>query len=142
MSATLEISEALRSEVISMTSDLPPDEELRLQVVTGEGAPLAVPSHVARFMRAMLESIAAHGSVQAQAIPQVVTTTVAASMLGISRPTLMKLIRDGAIPCHKVGTHTRLRSADVSAFLARRSDDQRAAFASLREVDEALEGGA
>ena len=51
-------------------------------------------------------------------VPQELTTTVAAKRLGISRPTLMKLIREGKIPAHKVRSHMRLLTTDVSIVQA------------------------
>ena len=69
------------------------------------------------------------------AIPQEVTTSTAAAMLGISRPTLMKLVTDGAIPAHKVGTHTRLLSGDVLEVKRARRERERAAFAELLELE-------
>ncbi len=44
------------------------------------------------------------------------TTTVAAQRIGISRPTLMKAIRSGDLPAHKVGSHFRIRTEDADAF--------------------------
>ena len=34
----------------------------------------------------------------------------------ISRPTLMKAIRSGDLPAHKVGSHFRIRTEDADAF--------------------------
>lgn len=72
-------------------------------------------------------------------MPETVTTTVAAKMLGISRPTLMKLIEAGRIPAVKIGTHTRLRSVDVTRFRQERQAQQQATFVELRAIDEALD---
>lgn len=64
--------------------------------------------------------------------------TVVVRMLGISRPTLMKLVYDGAIPSHKVGSHTWLRSADLTECCRRRAA-QRAAFDDLRAYEDELD---
>ena len=139
MGATLEVTTELRAEVATITSQIPPDEQLKLQlVVPGVEFPVVVPPHVAEFIRGMLESIVTNGSVQAHAMPEILTTTVAASALGVSRPTLMKLIRDGRIPSHRVGTHTRLRSKDVTAFRVKRLAEQRVAFEELRQIEDAI----
>lgn len=68
-------------------------------------------------------------------MPAVLTTTTAAGILGISRPTLMKLIDKGEIPSHKVGSHTRLKAVDVYSALRARRERERAAFAELMELD-------
>jgi toxin-antitoxin system, antitoxin component, merR family len=49
-------------------------------------------------------------------VPHDLTTTVAAQRIGISRPTLMKAIRSGELPAHKVGSHFRIRTEDADKF--------------------------
>jgi excisionase family DNA binding protein len=56
--------------------------------------------------------------------------------VAVSRPTLMKMIGDGAIPAHRVGSHHRLRSDDVFAALRARRARERAAFADLLELED------
>jgi len=48
-----------------------------------------------------------------------VTTSEAAELLGMSRPTLINLVESGAIPFHKVGSHRRMLLADVLAYRQR-----------------------
>lgn len=62
-------------------------------------------------------------------------------MLGISRPTLMKLVAEGKLAAHKVGTHTRVLTTDVSEFREVQREAQRRAFDELRELDSELELG-
>lgn len=75
------------------------------------------------------------GTVTIGAVPEVLTTSAAAGILGISRPTLMKMINEGAIPSHMVGTHHRLRVDDVFAALFARRARERAAFAEHMELE-------
>ncbi len=44
------------------------------------------------------------------------TTQQAADLLGVSRPHVVKLLKDGKLAYRKVGSHRRLRRADVEAF--------------------------
>ena len=73
------------------------------------------------------------------AAPTEMTSTTAADALGVSRPTLMKLVNDGLLPSRKVGAHHRFTHADVTALAEARRADRLAAFAQLRELDDALE---
>lgn len=102
------------------------------------GQKVAVPSGLAGLMQAVIEGIARGAQVTIQSVPREVTTTTAAKMLGISRPTLMKLIADKELPAHKVRTHTRLLTTDVTAFREKQRAAQRRAFDELRALDEEL----
>ncbi|AII10381.1 helix-turn-helix domain-containing protein [Rhodococcus opacus] len=97
----------------------------------------AVPPELARILATVVSVVAAGGTVTIGSVPSEVTTTTAAHILDISRPTLMKLISEGEIPAHKVGTHTRLKSSDVLAYQERLRDTQRAAFDDLRAFEDA-----
>ncbi|MDV6248102.1 helix-turn-helix domain-containing protein [Rhodococcus opacus] len=97
----------------------------------------AVPAELARILTKVVAVVAAGGTVTIGSVPSEVTTTTAAQMLDISRPTLMKLIGEGEIPAHKIGTHTRLKSSDVIAYQERLRDAQRVAFDDLRAFEDA-----
>lgn len=63
-------------------------------------------------------------------IKELFTTTEAAMMLGLSRPTLMKLIDSGEVGHVKVGTHHRVPAESLLAFQqARRARQEKAAEA-------------
>jgi excisionase family DNA binding protein len=67
------------------------------------------------------------------------TTTVAADVIGVSRPTLVKMIDRGDIAAHRVGTHRRLRRDDVLAARAARRRVRQAAAQELLEAGEAFD---
>jgi excisionase family DNA binding protein len=48
------------------------------------------------------------------------TPNQAADFLRMSRPHLLKLLDEGYIPFHRVGSHRRVRNSDLVAFLTRR----------------------
>lgn len=99
------------------------------------GGALAVPPEIGKLLQHVLDVMARGGTVTIGAVPEVLTTSTAASILGISRPTLVKMINEGAIPSHMVGTHHRLRAEDVFAALRARRARERAAFEELLELE-------
>lgn len=96
-----------------------------------------LPPETLKLILRVLDVTARGGAISVSALPEELTTSTAARILGISRPTLMKMIREGRIPAHQVGTHHRLSTQDVFAELHERRERRRAAFAELLE----LEGG-
>lgn len=96
---------------------------------------VAVPPEIGKLLQHVLDVMARGGTVTIGSVPEVLTTSAAAGILGISRPTLMKMINTGLIPSHKVGTHHRLRAEDVFAALRARRSRERAAFAELMELE-------
>lgn len=67
------------------------------------------------------------------------TTQAAADLLGVSRPHLVKLLRDGAIPYRKVGNRHRVRASDLLAYKQVRDAERRAALERLTRLTEDLE---
>lgn len=67
------------------------------------------------------------------------TSQQAADMLNVSRPHLVKLLNDRQIPYRKVGTHRRVRVADVLAYKQRSLADSRAALDEMAALSQELE---
>jgi excisionase family DNA binding protein len=59
---------------------------------------------------------------------QKLTTQQAADLLGISRPTLIKMLDAKRIPYDKIGSHRRILLRDVLAFRNQRREEQYAAL--------------
>ncbi|MFC8526494.1 helix-turn-helix domain-containing protein [Nocardia sp. NPDC057227] len=95
-----------------------------------------LPSELAELVLTLVELVGRGSTVTVGSIPTEITTTVAAGMLRMSRPSLMKLVRAEEIPSHKVGSHTRLYTRDVLAFRRRQLESQSAAFDELRALEE------
>lgn len=112
-----------------------------LEFVLEDGERVEIPAGLSKLFADMLHGLA-NGPVSIQLTPEELTTTVAADMLGVSRPTLMKWVTSGEIPAHKVGTHTRLKSSDVITFAKQLQQKRRDAFAALRSWDEDFESEA
>lgn len=98
-----------------------------------------LPAGLARIIDQVIEAVAAGGNVTIGMLPEELTTTVAADVLGISRPTLMKMIDNGEITSHKVGSHHRLRRDDVLAAKKAKLARQRKALEELRDLEDELD---
>ena len=135
MAATLQRNLVADTTQVAQARDLTrtfgqtPSQHVRV----GEGE---VPDELAALIHQFLDAVAAGRTITVRSTPDVMTTTEAAQELGVSRPTLMKMVRNGAIPAHKVGTHTRLKSADVFEARNRRIEEQRQALAELMELSD------
>jgi excisionase family DNA binding protein len=65
------------------------------------------------------------------------TTQAAAEFLGVSRPFVVDLLEEDAIPHHKVGTHRRVYLKDLMEFQRQRDSRRRATLDDLRGKVEA-----
>ena len=104
-------------------------------VAAPSGSSVTMPTELSSLLTKILQAFAEGRTVTVSTMPEDVTTTTAATMLGVSRPTLMKMVANGDIASHKVGSHTRLKSTDVQEFKRARLARQRAAFEELLELE-------
>lgn len=100
---------------------------------------IALPPELSEIIGKVLEIMASGGTITIKSMPDELTTTMAAKELGVSRPTLMRMIRDDEIAAHKVGSHHRLKTNDVLTFKRTRLERQRRALAGLRDLEEQLD---
>ncbi|MDR1187787.1 MAG: excisionase family DNA-binding protein [Bifidobacteriaceae bacterium] len=112
-----------------------------LEAVTS-GQRVRVPQELARMLRRVVEAVAEGGKVSIADLPLDLTTTEAARQLGVSRPTLMKLIDSGQLAAHKVGSHRRIRTEDLLTLRHAQLEAQRHAFDELLELEAELEANA
>lgn len=128
------IDELTREEAIELVKearDLPMEG---LHVVIGNET-IAVPPGLTGLLIHVVKHAAQGGVLTVRTTPEEVSTTVAAEMLGISRPTLMKLIASGVFAARQVGSHKRLKSVDVLRYRSSKLDAQKAAFGEIREMN-------
>lgn len=129
----------LAAQTVREVQEIKPIEGAVLVLRDPDGREVVLTQGVQRALLAALASIAEHGEVTIGRVPDELTSTVAADMLGVSRPTLLKWSRDGVIDSFKVGTHTRFRREDVVRLRDERERERRRAFEELRSLD--AEGG-
>jgi excisionase family DNA binding protein len=119
--------------LLNQTGDV---DRLRFSVDLQDGNHVVLSDSISTLLEAVLNVAAQGGKVTFTTLPSEMTTAAAASWLGISRPTLMKFVREGKIPAHKAGSHTRIKTEDLFQYRERQNDNQRKVFAELREISE------
>ncbi|MFC6088218.1 helix-turn-helix domain-containing protein [Saccharothrix lopnurensis] len=120
----------------ALMRQLPPGGARFTAVADGQGTEVPVPDELSALIAQVVHAVARGHAVTVNAMPEELTTTAAAKLLGVSRPTLMRKINAGEIPSHKVGTHTRLRTVDVLRERDARRQRQLAAFNELRALED------
>jgi excisionase family DNA binding protein len=102
-----------------------------LRVRLDDGSELPLPTGVVELLKHILTETADGNAVTLIPLHAELTTRQAAEYLNVSRPHVVKLIEDGRIPHHKVGTHRRIRFADVETFKAAQEARRRTALDDL-----------
>ena len=97
----------------------------------GEQVPL--PAEVYRVLRQVVEVMRQGKATLVAPQGLLLTTQEAADFLGVSRPTLVKLLEDGAITFERPNRHRRVRLQDLIDFQQRRRAERRAALNQLTE---------
>jgi excisionase family DNA binding protein len=94
-------------------------------LVGADGERLEVPNPIFEALMQVATAMA-HGQA-VTVIPQnaLLTTQEAAELLGISRPTLVRLLEDHEIPYEKRGRHRRVQLSDLLAYQERMRRERR-----------------
>jgi len=92
------------------------------------GDQIELPAELYRVLRQVTEALREGLAVTVAPVTQTLTTQQAADLLGVSRPTVIKLLDDHKIPYEKTGTHRRILLKDLLEYRERRRTDQYAAL--------------
>lgn len=89
-------------------------------LVGPDGQTVPLPMEAYRVLADVAEAMRNGKAITVAPVDQLLTTQEAADFLGISRPTLIKLLQRGTIPyeCPAVGRHRRVRLQDVVDYQA------------------------
>ena len=112
--------------------DAVPVAELR----SPEGRSTPVPAEVYEVLRDVVEAMSRGQAITVAPHDQTLTTQAAADLLGISRPTLVKLLERGEIPYTQPGRHRRLRLTDVLEYRQRAHADAERGLDELVAISE------
>lgn len=99
---------------------------------------ILIPCTVATNLRKLLANAAKGVDVDIIPAQGEMTTQQAADILNVSRPYVVKLIDEGALPAHKVGTHRRIATEDLYEYKRVQDIKVRAALDELTRLDEEM----
>lgn len=92
------------------------------------GDRVELPVEVYRLLRQVVEALQRGLAVTVAPMTKTLTTQQAAELLGISRPTVIKLLDEQKIPFERAGTHRRILLRDLLEYRERRRAEQYAAL--------------
>jgi excisionase family DNA binding protein len=111
------------------------------RLVGPDGETIEVPASAFNALKVIVEGMARGQTMTLVPHGKELTTQEAAELLHVSRPHLVKLLDEGTIPHHKVGTHRRVRIEDVLDYRQQRAGTRREKLDELTRLSEELEGG-
>ncbi len=97
-----------------------------------------LPTSALRLLVDILAELAEGNAVKVVPVHAELTTQEAADMLNVSRPHLVKLLEEGALPFHRAGKHRRVRFADLMQFKVQRDQASEDAMAALAKQAQEL----
>jgi excisionase family DNA binding protein len=103
----------------------------RPALVARDGSRIELPDELYEVLRDVVTALVQGLAISVVPQHTVLTTSQAADLLGISRPTLVRLLESGEIPYEQPGRHRRVRLDDVLAYQQRA---RRARAAGLDEM--------
>lgn len=120
----------------------PKSVELELQLAEKlKSIPVKVPAGILELILELLMQTASGNTVTIIPSTKEFTTQEAADFLNVSRPYVIKLLDNGAIPFHRIGAHRRIKATDLLSYKQSFDADSKAAFEELAKISQDLKLG-
>lgn len=100
----------------------------RPALVSASGERLEMPESMYEALRQVAEALSSGMGVNVAPLSAMLTTQEAAEYLGISRPTLVRILERGEIPMEKPGRHRFVRLKDIVDYQEQMKEKRRAAL--------------
>lgn len=111
-------------------------ETLHTVLMGPDGEAIPIPESVYQVLRKVVHELLAGKAVDFVSLSPELTTQEAADLLNVSRPYLVKLLDQGSIPYHKVGTHRRLYYEDLMEYKHQRDHQRRQKLRELTQLSQ------
>ena len=126
------------TELSRLLKERPDTDRARVRL---DDSDLVLPRQAVALLRDLLAEMAQGNAVTILPTHAEVTTQEAANMLNVSRPHLVKLLKEGALPFSRVGTHRRIRLQDLLAYKRQQEEASEAALQELADQAQDLDMG-
>lgn len=120
---------------------VPSQLKIRLAGHEQECDEVILPAPAAQLLFEILRQMADGNAITLIPVHAELTTQQAADLLNVSRPHLVQLLDKGVLPCHRTGTHRRIKFHDVVKYKNNIDAKRRAALDELAEEAQALDLG-
>src|ERR1035438_10192769 len=91
-------------------------QQRSVQIVSPRGRRAALPGAIVGLLDEILKNMQAGKAVSIVPEHQQLTSQRAANLLGVSRPFMVRLLEEGKLPFHMVGSHRRVYLADLLVY--------------------------
>ncbi len=135
---TIALDGRLEAEARYLLAAVAESRVAQVTLTLDDGGHVEVDPELAQTLLDILDR-ATQGPVTVSTLPEQLTSSAAADMLGVSRPTLMKLVDQQRLPVTRVGSHARFATRDILELKVERDARRSAAFDELRRADDAFE---
>lgn len=112
--------------------------QLRVGEPDGTNEPVTIPTAAFRLLVSILSEMASGNAVRLIPHHAELTTQEAAELLNVSRPYVVRLLDEGRMPSHRVGTHRRVLFKDVMTYKAEHRRARGRALDRMTAIDQEL----
>ncbi|GAB6856030.1 helix-turn-helix domain-containing protein [Microbacterium xylanilyticum] len=111
------------------------DSASKAALVDPQGRARPIPEEIFRILDQVTNALAGGDGITVIPQDMMMTTQQAADFLGVSRPTLVRLLEEGEIPFDRPGRHRRVRLRDLVEYQETFRAERRAALRELQRAD-------